>query len=428
MSEKTTLCLVNCSGQDITNIKVTQQTGFENSTNGPSSFLKGALAKDRSLCGYVELDADTCKYTVELSFGKENLVFTDDQHLAKDKNVGIITHSGSAPNLEVWRSSGGNVGDDSHGTNGIYIRSLPQPDHSGWMHALQTAKPDVTLNQLIMPGSHDAGMYTTEDYNLGGGGEWAQTQSLSILGQLQAGSRYFDLRICKHKDHLRTYHGDTGYGAYGAMLGSIIGDVKTFLQSAPGMNEVVILKFSHSYKDSVERTVGVVKNLGNLLYKHPAQTLTINLATMKLSDLAGKVVAVFGDEYSDHWNPDEGIFPYYDTDSNPSVVKHNALTVYDQYANDGTYEEMENDQNNKLKQYAGWGQKFLFLLSWTVTGGGDVSDIRVLAGMANPWLPKKLGNIWKLYHNQPSFDHRPNIAYIDFIDPYLCRAIIDLNR
>ena len=93
--------------------------------------------------------------------------------------------------------------------------------------------------------------------------------------------------------------------------------------------------------------------------------------------------------------------------------------VYDNYANDGTYEKMAADQEFKLEKYSGWGNGYLFLLSWTLTGGGVVSDIEVLAGMANPWLPKKLFEI-------PG-TRTPNIVYLDFIDPYLCRAIVESN-
>lgn len=201
------------------------------------------------------------------------------------------------------------------------------------------------------------------------------------------------------------------------------------MQSPAASEEVVILKFSHSYKNSVERTVQVVKLLGNLLYTHAtkdgnAHALpAINLATMPLSALKGKVVAVFEDEYSDYWSPDEGIFPYYDTPkwSKPSNIEPNALTVYDHYANDGNYLDMYKDQNYKLTNYGGWGQDFLFLLSWTLSGYSDIRDIEVLAGMANPWWPMKMENI------QVTNSNKPNIVYIDFVDPYLCNSIIALN-
>ncbi len=428
MSERSTLCLVNSSGQFIKNINVPTENGFESDWS-PSGVLHNALPNNWSICGFVEMTDNPCNFTVSLTFATGTLEFTSNQYESEEKHVGVIPHTGTAPNLEVWRSSGGNVGDSTHGTNGIYIRSLPVPDNSGWMGALLAKHPQITLNNMVMPGSHDAGMYETHDYPLGGGGSWAKTQNLSILGQLQAGSRYFDLRICINGGHLQTYHGDSGYGAYGAKLGSIIGDVKTFMQSPEASSEVIILKFSHSYKNSVERTVQVVKTLGTLLYTHATKDANgnslpkINLATMQLDALKGKVVAVFEDEYSDYWSPDDGIFPYYDTEkwSVPSNPPLNALTVYDHYADDGNYLDMYKDQNYKLINYGGWGQNFLFLLSWTLTGYTDIRDIEVLAGMANPWWPMKMENI------EVTNSHRPNIVYMDFIDPYLCNSILALN-
>lgn len=430
MSERSTLCLVNATGHQI-NVQVIHENGFQ-SDMAPSRFLNDSMAPNTSLCGYVEMVSGSCPFTLEITFEdnkgiKQYLTFSDDQIRAKVKQVGLITPEKSPSGFEIWRSSGGDVSNDSHGTNGIYIRSVPPPDHSGWMGALQISKPDITLNQVVMPGSHDAGMYITKDYNLGGGKEWAKTQHLSMLEQLRAGSRYFDLRIWNTDGHLRAYHGDTGYGAYGASLSSILRDVETFLDGEKSADELVILKFSHKTNDA-EGIVNKVKTLGDRLYRFEITDVDLehhqisHLAHKKLSDLKGNVLAVFDDQFKDYWSVSRGILPYYDTDTNPTETKPVALTVYDNYANDGTYEEMSADQKTKVGKYAGLGQEFLFLLSWTITGGGAVSDIEVLAGMANPWLPRELSALKK------NGMHVPNIVYIDFVDPYLCRAILDLNE
>ncbi len=47
--------------------------------------------------------------------------------------------------------------------------------------------PDKQLNEIVFAGSHDAG--------ISGGGSNAKTQSLDILGQAQAGVRFFDVRV-----------------------------------------------------------------------------------------------------------------------------------------------------------------------------------------------------------------------------------------
>ena len=46
---------------------------------------------------------------------------------------------------------------------------------------------DIQLNQIVLAGSHDAGI--TE------GGKNIKTQDLDILGQARSGVRFFDLRV-----------------------------------------------------------------------------------------------------------------------------------------------------------------------------------------------------------------------------------------
>lgn len=423
MSQKTTLAIVNFSGMDITNIQVSNVSGFEKTSNGPAHLLNGhKIANHGSLCGYVEINnSGPSSFTVTLHFADNtSLSFNDDQQNAKTRNIGPMAFTGTTKNLEVWRTSGGNVDSSTHGTNGICIRSLSAPDNASWMGQVIASHRDVALCDLAIPGSHDAGMFETHDYNLGGGGSWAKTQRLSMIDQLKAGSRYFDIRVCDHGGHLVTYHGDTGYGAYGGSLGTIISDAKTFLQSAAGQSEVVILKFSHTYKNVTQRVADLVKTLGAHLYT--STDANINLATQKLSQMQGKVVAVFSYEFESYWNTGQGIFPYYDIAAQPGSISAKSLTVYDNYANDITYEAMEADQQHKLGDYGGWGHDYLFLLSWTLTGGSAVRDIEILAGMANPWLPMKIAEI-KKHRTQ-----RPNIVYMDFLDRFYCGAILELNK
>ncbi|MFJ4965351.1 hypothetical protein ACIP6P_23350 [Streptomyces sp. NPDC088729] len=91
-----------------------------------------------------------------------------------------------------------------------------------WMDQLKGTIGDRPLNQIVMPGSHDAGTSTiTEDSGICSYGESAEasrawpgvaasmsrTQSGSLVEQLDGGSRYLDLRLCKQGDKWFTYHG-----------------------------------------------------------------------------------------------------------------------------------------------------------------------------------------------------------------------------
>lgn len=417
MTQRTTLCLVNVSGQ-AAQVSVTTTAGFEKSSD-PSTFIHGSLADNDALCGFCELTGGAAWMTFHVTFADgTEIKFQLDQEDAYTKHIGAVAHVGTSP-VYVWRTAGGNVDSGSHGTQGIYLRQASPIVNSTWMADLVTRRPTARLCDIIMPGSHDAGMYETHDYPLGGGGSWAKTQGLTMMQQLIAGSRYFDLRTCLDKNsQLVTYHGDTGYGAYGAPVASILRDVKDFLQGA-GAGEVVVLKFSHGYRNASAATISAITtDLAGLLHTGPR---SVNLATQQLSSMAGKAIVVLGDPYQANINPSQGLWDYHDTDLHPGPITGQDLTVYDHFADDIAYLDMAADQEGKLKNYGGLGQSYLFLLSWTCTGGSAVRDIEVLAGTANPWLPKLLADQKRAAANLP------NIAYIDFLDEYLARAVIAAN-
>src|SRR5262249_10515516 len=158
--------------------------------------------------------------------------FEDDQQDAMVKHVGPLPLVQPVKDLQVFRVSGGDTGHTNHGTNGIYIRALPVPDNSNWMGELLKRKPDVRLNDLTMPGSHDARIYKLTgflDTISKRHPEWAQTQyqNFSFADQLAAGSRYFDVRIrLNDAGVLCTAHwsapGGVHFGAYGAILNEVL--------------------------------------------------------------------------------------------------------------------------------------------------------------------------------------------------------------
>ncbi|MFF4935041.1 hypothetical protein ACFY2H_40245 [Streptomyces griseofuscus] len=91
-----------------------------------------------------------------------------------------------------------------------------------WMGQISDVIGDRPLNKVVMPGSHDAGTWSITDTS--GVCDTASqaslahkfpavaaavsvTQSGSIKAQLDAGSRYLDLRLCKQNGKWYTYHG-----------------------------------------------------------------------------------------------------------------------------------------------------------------------------------------------------------------------------
>lgn len=174
---------------------------------------------------------------------------------------------------------------------------------------------DKQLNEIVMAGSHDAGITS--------GPENAQTQSLDIRGQATAGVRFFDIRIAAHtvagangkQAQLTAFHapglktetktryssdlgrnvtlersklkGDSFGAAWGLGLTKILQDAKGFVESADYSSEFLILKFDKCTNwELIAETCRSV--LGTAIYSAGG-----NLNTKTLGELSGKVICAF---------------------------------------------------------------------------------------------------------------------------------------
>lgn len=442
-SKQTTLSVVNLTGMDMTNIHISEVDNYDwdGSSRPDHNFQNVSIANNYSRCQREEINtyASSSPFRMTITFSDETqLSFRSNQQWATKKYNGFIKSTGTATNhLEVYQSCGGD-------SNSFYVRPKQVPDNSNWMGKLLKKKPNIQLNQLTMPGSHDAGLYTTWDCGIVVHSEWAKTQCYSIADQLKAGSRYFDFRpYYDGSKYFLAHYGSMG-GCKGGILDDVLSQVLSFIENKAitentPKQETVILKFSHTMSDSPcyphpypypdpdhdpfypkQVAAHVVEQVKNILgqYLYTSSDPNVNLATTPLADLKGKVVAVFGgDAYQNLYDPSSGIFPYHDYNNSPS-----SLTVYDNYSDTNSLPTMIENQESKLTNYGGYNKDYLFLLSWTLTGSASLLDIEVMAkAMANPWLPLTLQDIRK-----DVFPY-PNIIYHDFVDPYLCQAIIQLN-
>jgi hypothetical protein len=136
---------------------------------------------------------------------------------------------------------------------------------ASWMTDNAAILGKKQLNEIALPGAHDAGTFAIETskntgIKIGGGdgvsspdnkqikqllsfgsmfSDWAKTQERTTTEMLNDGIRYFDLRVCvDNKGVLMTCH-----GLYGASLTSILDDVKTFTDKNP--HELILLGFNH---------------------------------------------------------------------------------------------------------------------------------------------------------------------------------------
>lgn len=136
---------------------------------------------------------------------------------------------------------------------------------ANWMTENAAILGNKQLNEIALPGAHDAGTFAIESAKNSNGNrrdedglsspdnknlkrflslvpifnDWAKTQQRTTTEMLDDGIRYLDIRVCVDgKGVLMTCH-----GLFGASIISILDDVKRFTDANP--NELVLLGFNH---------------------------------------------------------------------------------------------------------------------------------------------------------------------------------------
>ena len=327
---------------------------------------------------------------------------------------------------------------------------MPAYDYSRWME--QTLKFSKSLKEISIPGSHDAGMYISINCSVGAASCNTQTQNQPMLGQLQAGMRYFDLRPVWTTGVLYTGHFSKvavlgTEGCDGGTLVDIFNDVKAFLSD--GRKELVILKFSHYYdrdRDVFDFNKSQLLTLINLVTGMLGPWLYVNTTGNRLADIplsgiigsSGKVLAVFDDlpgelvqagiyQYSDYSPPPP---PPGQTCGDQYGTVSGDLSVYDEYSETNELGRMTNDQLDKLRCIFNHGGD-LFLLSWTLTQsateaagclvGAGKSIIELAQGAINSLIPQLAGF-------PITSDKVPNILYLDVSPTQATEASISVNQ
>ncbi|MDP5215533.1 hypothetical protein ORJ66_21035 [Pseudoalteromonas tunicata] len=288
-----------------------------------------------------------------------------------------------------------------------------------WMSKL----PDnIKLNEIVIPGCHDAGMGLSKLRNcsIGANDDNTKTQNLDILAQLYAGARYFDIRVDFDNNELVTFHRTGVFGCNGQTLKSVLQQMTSFLEDYK--SETAILKISHIRSNNKATKL----KISDLLLSYQFKDMLFkgennNLAYSTLSELKGKIVTVL--DYDEDIEPSLGLFRFHD-----GFVKGKCefrglnLTVGDSYSNTAFYEKMKDDQIEKWNRYSGLNQEYLFLLSWTLTAGvGANGSIKSLAQTAN----EHLANV--LAEQDKAGIAKPNIVYVDYYDEKIGKTIISQN-
>lgn len=332
--------------------------------------------------------------------------------------------------------------------------------------------PDKRLNEIVMAGSHDAGI------TFGNGN--TQTQDLDVYDQASAGVRVFDIRITAavvkkgragEVVALKAYHGvgpsskkdavdiRTGQaenakikslwgGEYGMTLTKILGDSLNFVSVNP--TEFLILKFDkcHNWEMIAKACVSM---LGNSIYK-----LGGNLNTKTLRELQGKVIVLFteaGIQAVHHlYGIPQGILGIRNLygSSSPYDEKYHGLQYFGKGGTSIWKPFNKVDQNitkqKKIMEKGGDGNpNVMGMMYWTSTGMNESIRDRN-TGMWSAPNVARLKNMWdgglnsaimsrvNKYASIKGFGggqvlkaFMPNIVMIDFADQEKCKHIFELN-
>lgn len=339
--------------------------------------------------------------------GKQHTYGGQSNVLAKGKEWRAL---GSEITVDFVRGTGS---EDLVYRVGFTIKSLVNTEN--WMGRLEGTR---RLDQIIMPGSHDAGMSVLNHcYPWIFAHPATKTQTYNIGTQLLMGCRYFDIRVDYDYNELVTCHRTDQFGCNGESLRSVLDQTREFLNNCP--SETVFLKMSHIRQYGNDHTPSQTKKLieemlndySSSLYTHNSSH--VNLASLPIDEVRGKIILIF--EYDEYINPARGRFRYVD-----SGLPERHIGVYDVYSNTNNYDAMKNDQLKKWANRGGLGHGAFFLLSWTLTPQ-PLDHVSELAKTANSRLPVVLKDQIAAYNS------KPNIVLIDFVDKLISSVIIQYN-
>ncbi|WP_374945119.1 hypothetical protein [Sphingomonas sp.] len=336
------------------------------------------------------------------------------------------------------------------------------------------------LSEVVIPGAHDAGVYTQNSANV-------QTQSLDIGEQANAGCRFFDLRIAAYKANVggqtvyqnKAYHLDgklvvnhsvknqgsiksyqnVGHaGGWGGGLDEMLDQAKAFVEA--NETEFLILKFSkcNNWPSVAEACVA---RLGTAHYKDGG-----NLNNKLVRQLAGKVITVFDEEARKELTPVitaqrgsphgilfvKALFDKKTGRSKGYEPGYYGLQYFGKFSSTDKVDKNTRKQAETLNAGAATHMDVLGMMYWTTTG--LLGNIQ--ARNASMWTETNIASLQKTWKSglEASITHRfgneidsamrlaqtsggalggrmkafmPNIVMMDFVDDEKCNVIEALN-
>jgi hypothetical protein len=291
-----------------------------------------------------------------------------------------------------------------------------------WMQSNIHTLGNRPLRHICVPGSHDAGMSRKTGGTAGAFDCNVLTQSLSIGGQLNIGSRYFDIRPVISGGHYSAGHyskvGKSWQGGNGEAIQDIINEINAFTVNN---HELIVLNLSHDMNTDVGNEsyrpftpaewTGLLNQMKGIrnLFVAPNAT-TVDLTTLPLVQFIGNnqaaVIVVVESDIT------LGDF------ANAGFYRYAQFNAYNAYSGTNDKNTMSNDQIQKMRSNRTSPDSQYFILSWTLTQDateaatcflGTASSIIALASQANPQLYMKV---------LPACSKQtyPNVLYIDSLN------------
>ena len=282
-------------------------------------------------------------------------------------------------------------------------------DNSTWMANI---KDDVLINEIVMPGSHDAGSYKMV---------WlGETQQFAIDEQLQMGVRYFDIRVNKKEDKYVIFHSIIN----GVEFLPILESIKNFIINNP--TEVLLLDFQHFEGNSQNDVYNFITEYlynNNLLVENNTELSNLEfISNLKLKDARGKCIIFWGDRSMDLSNY---IFLRNNDDCSHENMSLNSYYISDYHYKDIAYlvengypKYFDNIQNKIAKESKG-----IFVLQAQLTDGNLIFGPYSKEKINN----KKISEVIKNFKSDEKLTYL-NVIMRNFLDINKCEEIINLNN
>ena len=293
--------------------------------------------------------------------------------------------------------------------NGTCFKSYKnEKDYSAWMSKIND---DTLVNQIVIPGSHDAGTYNM--VYLG------ETQQFDINKQLEMGVRYFDLRVNKIDDNYVIFHSIIN----GVEFLPILESLKEFIINHP--TETLLLDFQHFNGNSQNDVYNFITEYlfnNNLLVINNSNLSDLEfISNLKLKDARGKCIIFWGDRSSDFSNY---LFLRNNDDCSIDGVSLNSMYLSEyhskdiDYLVDNGYPLYFENIESKIKKEG----KGIFVLQ------SQLTDSNLIFGPYSKEKSnsKRISEIIISYKDNNRLDYL-NVIMRDFLDVNKCEEIIDLN-